>query len=61
MKVDVNNVNPAFVEMIKDPSQKIFLDTNIFISPDRSGLQNMTLLLTMRRTGAKYDHSHIWQ
>ncbi|WP_044917245.1 MULTISPECIES: hypothetical protein [unclassified Butyrivibrio] len=40
MKVDVKNVNPAFVEMIKDPSQKIFLDTNIFISPDRSGLQN---------------------
>ena len=39
MRVDVNNLNPAFVEMIKDPDQIIFLDANIFIPPDRSGLQ----------------------
>ena len=36
MKVDTNEVNPAFQSIIQNPSQKVFLDANFFIPPDRS-------------------------
>lgn len=36
MKVDTKEVNPAFLNVIQNPSQKIFLDANFFIPPDRS-------------------------
>lgn len=36
MKVDTRIVNPAFQSIIQYPNQKIFLDANFFIPPDRS-------------------------
>lgn len=36
MKVDTKEINPAFLSIIQNPSQKIFLDANFFIPPDRS-------------------------
>lgn len=36
MKVDTKEVNPAFQSIIKNPEQKVFLDANFFIPPDRS-------------------------
>lgn len=36
MKVDTQAVNPAFQSIIQDPGQKVFLDANFFIPPDRS-------------------------
>ena len=36
MKVDTKVVNPAFLSIIQNPSQKVFLDANFFIPPDRS-------------------------
>ena len=36
MKVDTKEVNPAFQSIIQNPGQKVFLDANFFISPDRS-------------------------
>lgn len=36
MKVDTNEVNPAFQSIIQNPGQKVFLDANFFIPPDRS-------------------------
>ena len=36
MKVDTKEVNPAFQGIIKNPGQKVFLDANFFIPPDRS-------------------------
>lgn len=36
MKVDTKEINPAFLSIIQNPSQKVFLDANFFIPPDRS-------------------------
>lgn len=36
MKVDTQTVNPAFQSIIQSPGQKVFLDANFFIPPDRS-------------------------
>lgn len=36
MKVDTREVNPAFQSILQNPSQKVFLDANFFIPPDRS-------------------------
>lgn len=36
MKVDTQAINPAFQSIIQNPSQKVFLDANFFIPPDRS-------------------------
>lgn len=36
MKVDTKEVNPAFQSIIQNPGQKVFLDANFFILPDRS-------------------------
>lgn len=36
MKVDTKEVNPAFLSIIENPMQKVFLDANFFIPPDRS-------------------------
>lgn len=36
MKVDTKEVNPAFRSIIQNPGQKVFLDANFFIPPDRS-------------------------
>ncbi|MBQ8637855.1 MAG: hypothetical protein IJ468_01655 [Lachnospiraceae bacterium] len=36
MKVDTQTVNPAFQSIIQNPGQKVFLDANFFIPPDRS-------------------------
>ena len=36
MKVDTKEANPAFLSIIQNPSQKVFLDANFFIPPDRS-------------------------
>lgn len=36
MKVDTKEVNPDFLSIIRNPSQKVFLDANFFIPPDRS-------------------------
>ena len=36
MKVDTKEVNPAFQSIIQNPGQKVFLDANFFIPPDRS-------------------------
>ena len=36
MKVDTKEVNPAFQGIIQNPGQKVFLDANFFIPPDRS-------------------------
>ncbi len=38
MKVDTKEVNPAFQSIIQNPKQKVFLDANFFIPPDRSGV-----------------------
>lgn len=38
MKVDVKMVNPAFLSIVQNPDQKVFLDANFFIPPDRSGV-----------------------
>lgn len=36
MKVDTKEINPAFLSIVQNPSQKVFLDANFFIPPDRS-------------------------
>ena len=36
MKVDTQMVNPAFQSIMQNPHQKVFLDANFFIPPDRS-------------------------
>lgn len=36
MRVDAKEMNPALLNIIQDPSQKVFLDANFFIPPDRS-------------------------
>lgn len=36
MKVDTQMVNPAFQSIVQNPDQKVFLDANFFIPPDRS-------------------------
>ena len=36
MKVDTKEVNPAFQSIIQNHGQKVFLDANFFIPPDRS-------------------------
>lgn len=36
MKVDTKEVNPAFQSIMDNPNQRIFLDANFFIPPDRS-------------------------
>lgn len=36
MKVDTKEVNPAFQSIIQNPGQKVLLDANFFIPPDRS-------------------------
>lgn len=36
MKVDTQTVNPAFQSIMQKPEQKVFLDANFFIPPDRS-------------------------
>lgn len=36
MRVDTKDINPAFLDIIRNPAQRIFLDANFFISPDRS-------------------------
>lgn len=36
MRVDTKAVNPAFQSIIQNPGQKVFLDANFFIPPDRS-------------------------
>lgn len=36
MKVDTREVNLAFQSILQNPSQKVFLDANFFIPPDRS-------------------------
>lgn len=36
MKVDTKEINPAFLSIIQNPSQKVFLDANFFIPPDKS-------------------------
>lgn len=38
MRVDTQQINPAFQSLLQDPEQKIFLDANFFIPPDRSKL-----------------------
>ena len=38
MKADTNEVNPAFQSIIQNPDQKVFLDANFFIPPDRSNV-----------------------
>lgn len=37
MKVNTKEINPAFQSIIHNPGQKVFLDANFFIPPDRSG------------------------
>lgn len=41
MKVDTKEVNPAFLSIIENPIQKVFLDANFFIPPDRSEVANV--------------------
>lgn len=41
MKADTNIVNPAFQSIIQNPGQKVFLDANFFIPPDRSAVANV--------------------
>lgn len=41
MKVDTQTVNPAFQSIMQNPSQKVFLDANFFIPPDRSEVANV--------------------
>ena len=36
MRVDTNEANPAFQSIVQNPRQKVFLDANFFIPPDRS-------------------------
>lgn len=36
MRVDTKDINPAFPDIIRNPAQRIFLDANFFIPPDRS-------------------------
>jgi len=36
MKVDTKEINLAFLSIVQNPSQKVFLDANFFIPPDRS-------------------------
>ena len=36
MRVDTKDINPAFLDIIRNPAQRIFLDANFFIPPDRS-------------------------
>lgn len=36
MKIDTKAVNPAFMSIVQNPGQKVFLDANFFIPPDRS-------------------------
>lgn len=36
MKVDTKEINSAFLSIVQNPSQKVFLDANFFIPPDRS-------------------------
>ncbi len=38
MRIDIDNSNPAFIMMTQNPEQVFFLDANIFIPPDRSGI-----------------------
>lgn len=38
MRVDIDNPNPAFIAIMEDCDQKVFLDANFFIPPDRSNL-----------------------
>ena len=38
MKVDTNEANSAFQSIIQNPGQKVFLDANFFIPPDRSNV-----------------------
>ena len=42
MKVDTKEVNPAFRSIIQKPGQKVFLDANFFIPPDRSKVAKVT-------------------
>lgn len=35
-KVDINNTNSTLISLIENPKQKIVLDANFFIPPDRS-------------------------
>jgi hypothetical protein len=42
MKVDTNEVNPAFQSIILNPGQKVFLDANFFIPPDRSDVSELS-------------------
>lgn len=41
MKVDTKECNPAFQSITQSPGQKIFLDANFFIPPDRSKTTNV--------------------
>lgn len=36
MRVDIKESNPAFLNIIQNTNQKVFLDANFFIPPDRS-------------------------
>ena len=36
MKVNTKESNPAFQSILQNPGQKVFLDANFFIPPDRS-------------------------
>ena len=38
MRVYTKEINPAFQSIIKNPGQKVFLDANFFIPPDRSNV-----------------------
>jgi hypothetical protein len=41
MRVDTKKVNPALQSIILDPGQKVFLDANFFIPPDRSDVSKV--------------------
>ena len=41
MKVDTKEINPDFLSIVQNPSQKVFLDANFFISPDRSKVEKV--------------------
>lgn len=53
MKVDTKEVNPAFLSIIQNPGQKVFLDANFFIPPDRSEVakEERIHLQTLRNAG----------
>lgn len=47
MKIDVKDVNPAFLEIVKNPKQSVFLDANILFRQTEARLYRLLAVVVV--------------